>query len=75
MGRSVKPLGPDERAMTRTLRQWIAHFHGRCQQRGPRGNLTIDHLTYARLGDEHQKDVQVLCCRCHHARHHITGRR
>jgi 5-methylcytosine-specific restriction endonuclease McrA len=55
--------------------QWIAQARGRCQHCGHRGDLTVHHLTYARLGRERDEDVQVLCWPCHHARHHTPRRR
>lgn len=44
---------------------WFLRAAGRCRQCGGRKQLTVDHLTYARLGHERACDVAVLCWRCH----------
>lgn len=41
----------------------------RCQQCRCRGMLHVHHLTYARLGQERNADLEVLCERCHAYRH------
>jgi 5-methylcytosine-specific restriction endonuclease McrA len=38
-----------------------------CHERG--GNLTVHHLSYARLGTEAAEDLAVLCVKCHNAVH------
>jgi 5-methylcytosine-specific restriction endonuclease McrA len=44
---------------------WIIRAGGRCQQCRSRRQLTIHHLTYARLGHERRADIAVLCWPCH----------
>jgi hypothetical protein len=51
----------------RHRRRWILHrAESRCEQCGSRREpLHVHHLTYERLGDEHDDDLLVLCARCH----------
>lgn len=57
-------------------RIWIAQACGRCEQCGRRWRqLTIHHLTYARLGHERRGDVCVLCWPCHRSHHEATPAR
>jgi len=44
---------------------WLRSTGWQCERCGARENLTIHHLTYARLGRERRGDVEVLCWRCH----------
>jgi 5-methylcytosine-specific restriction endonuclease McrA len=51
-------------------RLWIRGAGGRCEQCGRRRRpLTIHHRSYRRLGRERRSDIEVLCWRCHRARH------
>lgn len=40
-----------------------------CAECGRDCDLQVHHMTYARVGDEEQCDLQVLCERCHRERH------
>ncbi len=42
----------------------------RCFQCGSKRDLQVHHLSYERLGAEHDSDLQVLCADCHEG-HHI----
>lgn len=41
----------------------------RCEQCGEHKRLSVHHLNYKRLGSEKQRDLMVLCNRCHDAEH------
>lgn len=41
----------------------------RCQRCGKKGYLEVHHKTYKRLGREWFRDLEVLCARCHMAKH------
>lgn len=41
----------------------------RCNQCPRVNNLTVHHLSYARLGDELMEDLITLCDHCHHTHH------
>jgi 5-methylcytosine-specific restriction endonuclease McrA len=47
---------------------------GRCGECGSERNLHVHHLTYKRHGNELQRDLRVLCARCHGRRHRQGGR-
>ena len=47
---------------------------GRCEDCGTERNLHVHHLTYKRHGNELQRDLRVLCARCHRQRHRQGGR-
>jgi len=55
-------------------RLWILGAWGRCERCGSRRRLTVHHRTYQRLGHERRSDIEVLCWRCHHDRHHSEQR-
>lgn len=46
-------------------RNVIHRAQSRCEQCGSRRSLQVHHLTYERLGREHDDDLLVLCARCH----------
>jgi hypothetical protein len=50
--------------------QKIKNAGGACEQCGARRRLQVHHLNYERLGREKDKDIQVLCGRCHEEEHH-----
>lgn len=41
----------------------------KCQDCGAVYGLSVHHLTYARVGDEREEDLIVLCKGCHRKRH------
>jgi hypothetical protein len=47
----------------------------RCRDCGKRGYYELHHLSYERLGCEHQGDVVPLCRGCHEKRHAGTRKR
>jgi len=42
-----------------------------CEDCGVLGRVQLHHLTYTRLGREHDSDVKLLCGECHMATHKI----
>lgn len=50
-------------------RKIIMQRQGRCEKCHTEGNLEIHHKTYARIGRELDKDLLVLCTRCHIKEH------
>jgi 5-methylcytosine-specific restriction endonuclease McrA len=55
-------------------RDALARAGGRCQDCGSSERLHVHHLTYKRHGNELQRDLRVLCSRCHRKRHREGGR-
>jgi len=54
--------------------QILARDSGRCRLCGTGGKgLEVHHLTYVRLGCEHEDDLITLCHSCH-AKQHATER-
>jgi 5-methylcytosine-specific restriction endonuclease McrA len=52
------------------LRRYKLYSAGwRCESCGRRTRLEVHHRTYQRLGAERLEDLQVLCERCHSAKH------
>lgn len=49
--------------------RWKAMAGGRCRRCGRTRHLHSHHLTYARLGQERDSDILVLCARCHRRAH------
>jgi 5-methylcytosine-specific restriction endonuclease McrA len=47
----------------------VANSGGICADCGSQVRLDVHHLTYARLGREHDSDLVAVCRRCHNARH------
>lgn len=45
----------------------------RCQRCGTKSNLQVNHLSYDRLGDELDSDLEVLCKDCHSKYHFDEG--
>src|SRR3954466_14769485 len=43
--------------------------HWQCQKCSARRGLQVHHLTYERLGSEHDQDLEVLCRDCHEGHH------
>jgi len=43
-----------------------------CQKCGRKHELEVHHLTYDRLGQERDEDLQTLCVRCHNDVHSET---
>ena len=41
----------------------------KCEVCGSTDNITVHHKTYARLGNERDRDLQVLCSGCHNNLH------
>jgi 5-methylcytosine-specific restriction endonuclease McrA len=52
----------------------LARAGGCCEDCGSRQNLHVHHLTYRRHGREEDRDLRVLCARCHRRRHRDGGR-
>ncbi len=46
-------------------KQALARAGNRCSWCGTSKRLHVHHKTYARLGREQPRDLQVLCYRCH----------
>jgi 5-methylcytosine-specific restriction endonuclease McrA len=46
----------------------------RCQDCGRTSGLHVHHLTYVRHGAELDRDLRVLCSKCHAKRHRDGGR-
>jgi 5-methylcytosine-specific restriction endonuclease McrA len=45
----------------------------KCERCGSTQNLNVHHLSYENVGNEHQKDLILLCKGCHekeHGHHH-----
>jgi HNH endonuclease len=48
-------------------------FYGQRDAQGRRHGLDVHHLSYERLGDEEQADLETLCRTCHREEHGIPG--
>jgi len=46
--------------------------NSRCADCGSKNNLCLHHKTYECVGNERQKDLIVLCKKCHKKRHKIN---
>jgi 5-methylcytosine-specific restriction endonuclease McrA len=53
--------------------QFLKKHGNKCSVCGSRENIVVHHLTYIRLGNESDKDLQVLCRDCHHKYHEKFG--
>lgn len=49
--------------------QALKHYGAVCDECGKKSDLQVHHKTYARLGNEEMKDLQILCRDCHMALH------
>src|SRR5262245_45671059 len=47
----------------------LQHAHWCCERCASKRSLEVHHKTYARLGAEHDDDLEVLCLRCHEHEH------
>ena len=47
----------------------LARAAGHCRDCGRALPLEVHHLTYARVGREHKKDLRAICANCHAKRH------
>jgi hypothetical protein len=43
----------------------IARAHGLCEKCGKRKAIHVHHLSYDRVGEERETDLQALCFQCH----------
>jgi 5-methylcytosine-specific restriction endonuclease McrA len=66
-------LQSDHWQRVRTRRLNFARF--RCEHCGYHATLQVHHLTYARIRQESQADLIVLCDRCHRTIEEIIGDR
>jgi 5-methylcytosine-specific restriction endonuclease McrA len=55
-------------------REALTRAGGCCADCGSPDKLHVHHLTYKRHGSEEQRDLRVLCSRCHVRRHRESGR-
>lgn len=61
-------------AKWRHRRERFLNRKGRvCEVCGSTENITVHHKTYARIGNERDRDLQVLCCGCHNNLHEGKG--
>ena len=60
-----------ESDMWKSKRDYLISLVGRCQICKSGSSLLVHHKTYENVGNEPQKDLQVLCMFCHGKLHGV----